>query len=552
VSAVPHPLAAAAASMLYAKGGNAADAAVAAAFALAVVEPHSSGVAGQAHILVRDGGSGSIEAIDAYSVAPRQATADMYRWKPSPTQGDYRFLTADDANMIGHRAVAVPGALLGWCDLHRRYARLPLRDAMRVAIELARDGFAIDRHLAAAIGEQAEKLGRCPASRRLWFGPEGRPLAEGDIVVQEDLARTLDQIADEGSDALYRGSIGRALIAEMGCGGGIITSEDLARGDAEILRVRRPVESGVDGWQLSTPPPPAAGGAAVALILKLIESLAPPLDDDLIVVVVEVLRVALDQRTVLLGRSDAGLCTERQPEQLEQFLSAAHVLDRSREVRRRLEQREAGRGLPSTALRESGIADNEETTHHSHLDSDGNCVVVTQSLGDAFGSGVTVPGSGLLLNNAMKLFDPRPGRPNAIGPFRKMLSSMAPTILTRDDGRLLALGSPSGTRIISAVAQTVVNRLWRGETLADAVVRPRVHLSGDEIEAEGNLPENERAALARWGYDVRYGDSWDDWFGAVQAVERLAGGGLIGAADPRRSAAVVHQHARQAIRQGGG
>jgi gamma-glutamyltranspeptidase/glutathione hydrolase len=390
------------------------------------------------------------------------------------------------------------------------------------------------------LSKHADKLGRFPASRRVWFKDATHPLRAGDRIVQTDLARTLEQIADEGPDTLYRGQVGRAFIAEVECGGGIITSDDLERAYDEILQVRQPVQCYFNGWHLYGAPPPTAGGTLVSFIMMLFEPLAPEFEDDTIVVLAEALRIGLSKRSAFFGRPDLS------PEDTEQFLSRSHLRACTDEVREQLGIRLGKGTTPTTVPQRLGVT-NEETTHHSHLDSAGNCVVCTQSLGDGFGSGVTVEGCGLLLNNAMKLFDPQPNRPNAIAPFRKMLSSMSPTILMRDDGSILGLGSPSGTRIISAVSQTLVNHLWRDDALPDAVARPRIHVSDDQLEAEANLPENERATLARYGYEVRYLDRWNDWFGAVQAVKRTSGADLIGAADPRRNGTVIRYDTRQAI-----
>lgn len=540
VSAVSRPLAGAAAAMMFAEGGNAVDAAVATAFALTVVEPQNSGIAGQAFILVRNGASGRIEAIDAYSVAPQAASDDMYEWVPSPTQGDYRFHTVNQANTVGHLAVAIPGSLLGWCDLHQRFARLSLWDALRPAITFARDGFIVDERLAAVLRKHVNKLALFPASRRIWFKDGERPLRAGETVIQTDLARTLEQIADGQADILYRGEVAQALCAQMQRAGGIITRDDLERAHEEILCIRQPIETDFDGWHLYGAPPPTAGGALVSFILRMLELLVSRIDDDFIVALAEVLQFAFSKRAEVFGQCDL------RPRDMEQFLSRSYLLESAAEVRKRLDMR-ISRARPLAAAPQELDNACEETTHHSHLDSAGNCVLCTQSLGDEFGSGVTLPGYGLLLNNAMKLFDPRPNRPNSIAPFRKMLSSMSPTILTKNDGNLLGLGSPSGTRIISAVTQTLVNRLWRGEALADAVARPRIHFSGDRLKAEANLPECDRAALARYGYEVCYLHSWNDWFGAVQAIERTLGENILGAADPRRSGTVIYHEAREAV-----
>ena len=532
ISATSHPLAAAAAGLQYSRGGNAADAAVAAAFALTVVEPQHSGIAGQCHILVRDGHGGRIEAIDAYSVAPESAMADMYTWVPSPTQGDYRFHTIGEKNTIGHLSVAVPGALLGFCALHKKYGSIPLQHVLQPAIMYAREGFAIDHFLAEALSRQEAKLSQFPATRRIWFGRGGQPQKEGDLVVQDDLANTLELIAEDGAAVLYEGSVGKSICAEMTKEGGIIDQDDLLRAFKELLKFRGPVQSTVDQWRIYGPPPPSAGGILIGFLLGILGAAFPDISREFPVALVEALKITFHKRTQFFGRDDPDSLAWRE------LFARSNLENQAEELRTRVKARMRREKLYPD--REFGSNPEEEnTSHHSHLDTDGNCVVCTQSLGDKFGSGITVPGTGLILNNAMKIFDPRPGKPNSIAPFKKMLSSMSPLILIAENGSILALGSPSGTRIISAVSQTLINHIWRHETLEQAVSHTRIHISGDRVEAEEDLPAAEKQILEECGYEVDFFDAGDDWFGAVQIVKLDSRGTLSGAADARRNGTVI-------------
>ncbi len=532
ISATSHPLAAAAAGLQYARGGNAADASVAAAFALTVVEPQHSGIAGQCHILVRDGHGGRIEAIDAYSVAPKSATADMYTWVPSPTQGDYRFHTVDEKNTIGYLSVAVPGALLGFCSLHKKYGGIPLKQVLQPAITYAREGFAIDRFLAEALCSQEAKLSQFPDTRRIWFGRGDQPKKEGDLVVQEDLASTLELVSEGGASVLYEGPVGQSICAELIKKGGIIDQDDLLRAFKKLLKFRSPVQSTVDDWRIYGPPPPSAGGILIGFLLGILGAASPDISREFPVALLEALKITFHKRTQFFGRGDPDSLAWRE------LFARSNLESQAEELRSRVKARVMG----EKSYFDGEFAANtgeENTSHHSHLDVEGICVVCTQSLGDKFGSGITVPGTGLILNNAMKLFDPRPGKPNSIAPFKKMLSSMSPLILTHEDGSILALGSPSGTRIISAVAQTLINHIWRHDTLAQAVSRPRIHLSGDQVEAEADLPAAEKQILEECGYEINFFHAGDDWFGAVQVVKLDSRGTLSGAADARRNGAVI-------------
>ena len=532
ISATSHPLATAAAGLQYARGGNAADAAVAAAFALTVVEPQHSGIAGQCHILIRDSHGGRTEAIDAYSVAPKSAMADMYTWVPSPTQGDYRFQTVGEENTIGYLSVAVPGALLGFGALHKKYGSLPLKQVLQPAITYAREGFAIDRFLAEALRSQEAKLSQFPETRRIWFGEGDRPKKEGDLAVQEDLASTLELISEGGASVLYEGSVGQSICAELIKKGGIIERSDLIQTSKELLRFRDPVESDFGGWRIYGPPPPSAGGILVGFLLGLIEAAYSGIGKEFPAAFVEALRITFQERIRFCGWDDLDSLAWKE------LLAGSNLADHAQILKTRVQARVMGE--KSYFDGEFAVNEGEEnTSHHSHLDVEGICVVCTQSLGDKFGSGITVPGTGLILNNAMKLFDPRPGKPNSIAPLKKMLSSMSPLILTHEDGSILALGSPSGTRIISAVAQTLINHIWRHDTLAQAVSRPRIHLSGDQVEAEADLPAAEKQILEDCGYGIDFFDACDAWFGAVQVVKQDSRGALSGAADARRNGAVM-------------
>lgn len=533
VSAVSHPLAATASAKTYALGGNAADAAVAAAFALTVVEPQSSGVAGQAHILVYDSASGKFEAIDAYAMAPEASKSDMYRWKSSDTQGDYRFHTVNEANTVGYQAVAIPGALLGWYHLHKQYGRLPFSTVIEPAVHLAREGFEMDQRLADKVLRNVDKLVQFPSTQKIWFREEKHPLEAGDLVTQSDFARTLELIARDGPEVFYRGVIAEAIARELR-GKGIMTTRDLEYAYDNLLQTGSPIVDSFRGWQINGHALCTAGGTLVIFVLRLLEELSSELDDEFIVLFIETLRVAYRARLDTFGHGPISL------EDIEILLSDSNIAQAAIKVRDAIEKYEAH---SSNSLPRKSYSPGENTTHHSHLDSDGNCVVCTQSLGDQFGSGVTVPGFGLLLNNAMKLFDPRPGSHNSIAPFRKMLSSMAPIILTGSDDSMIGLGSPSGTRIISAVSQVLINHLWREYSLPKAVSSPRVHLSGENVEYEANLSMTERSALSKRGYPMRELTSLNDWFGSVQIVNRKPDGDLSGVSDPRRNGAAIFYNA---------
>ncbi|MGI5837876.1 MAG: gamma-glutamyltransferase, partial [Chloroflexota bacterium] len=483
-SALPDPLAAAACSWTYARGGNAADAAVAAAFALAVVEPDMSGLGGQAHIVVRDGRTGQIEAIDAYSIAPSEANESMFEWEGSSTQGEFLFKTVGDKNTNGHLSIAVPGALLGWNYVHKKYGTLPLDVLLEPAIGYAEQGFPVNRRLAVAIQDNLDRISGFPESRELLLDTYGKPKTEGSWLKQSALARTLKLIARNGVSVFYEGEVARSLVREMEKGGGIIRIDDLGNALRNLLRVVPPVEGKYRGASFFSAPPPSAGGGMLSRILAVLDKFdMVQLEEQGVCALAEVFRLSFAKRAEVFGQPTVG------PETISAFCSEQAVAAEVAEVTRRL------KGLQSGDVIVRRVVQEEQTTHHSHMDSNGTCVALTQSLGSQFGSCVMVPEYGIFLNNAMKLFDARPGKPNCIAPGRKMLSSMSPTIVMKDGQPRLVLGSPMGTRIISAVAQVIVNVYGRGLPLWEAISRPRIDFSTGELMAEDNLDENEKEAL---------------------------------------------------------
>lgn len=524
------------------RGGTAVDAAVATGVALAVVEPAWSHLGGQGVMLVRMAAEHETVALDFYACAPGAAQPAMYRWIESPTQGDYRFWTEGDLNTTGGRSVCIPGNVCGWVDAHRRWGRLPLATVLGPAIGYAEDGVPLTARLAAAVAEHRERLQRSPAAADVFLRPDGTSKGAGEVVVQPHLVRTLELLARGGIDAFYEGEIARAIVACVQTDGGILTLDDLARYPAELYRVQSPDHVRFRGHAVQCAPRQAA-----ALLLHLVALLDgidlrayAPLAPEKLHLVIEAMKLAFAERTCHIG-DDAFVNVP-----ITGLLNPAYA-----QLRRALIDSERanfpGPGNPwpfqpdppdprkLTVAIPSDPGQEGCTTHHSHVDRWGNFASVTQSLGDQFGSAVMVPGYGFFLNNAMKLFDPRPGlRASSIAPYKRPMAPW-PTLLLRDGMAVMALGSPSGTRIPNAIAQVLVNVLDHGMDLAAAIECPRVHWSGHELEAESDLPEETRQGLSHLGHRVEYRARRSPWFGAVQAVARDPETGVCrGAADPRR------------------
>jgi len=547
VSSSSDPRATAAGVQALLAGGNAVDAAVATAFALAVHEPAMSHLGGQGNMLVHMAKTRETVAIDFYACAPGAVEPDMYEWIPGPTQGDYRFNTRDELNTVGALAVAIPGNVCGWITAQRRWGQLPLEEVVAPAVRDAQSGSRATARTAAFISEHRDRLARFEASATLFLHPDGQPLVEGEAIFQPDLAETMRLIGSTGIESFYRGSLAEKIVDHVQACGGILTLEDLERYPSELMWVREPDWIDFRGHRIAGATP-----ASSALLFNLLGVLDSVILDNTKQrpteqhhFIIEAMKLAFAERSQHIGDHTqvnvpfAGLTS---PE----YTQSRRALIRSDGPSF------PGPGNPWNYQDEGPDPDKIShvtqdppapmagTTHHSHVDRWGNFVSMSQSLGDAFGSCVTVPGTGIILNNAMKLFDPRPGiRPAGIASFKRPMAPW-PTMVFKGEQAIIALGSPSGTRIPNAIAQVLISILVHDMELQDAVNRPRVHWSGHELEVEGDLPTDVCRGLEAIGHQVKYRSPKSPWFGAVQVVSRDPGTGICrGAADPRRAGAAA-------------
>ncbi len=545
LSSSSHPLASAAGAQMLLRGGNAVDAALATAFALVVCEPAMSHLGGQGTMLIQLEGESEATGIDGYPTAPAAARPDMYEWIESPTQGGYRFWTKGDLNTTGALAVAVPGAIAAWLYAHRRWATLPLQTLAAPAVAYAREGVPMTRRMALFTAEARERLARFPASAALFLHPDGSPLEEGDVVTQPDLARTIDLIVDGGEAVFHRGEIARAIVDCVRGESGILTLDDLDRYPREQFRVLEPQCAPFREYEVVVSPP--SSSATLLPLLRLLDGFPlvayDPLDSARLHLLAECMKRAFADRVPYTG--DHAFVDIP----LEGLVSAAYADQRRAEIDPGhatfpgpgdpwAYSRTRRPGTPAGA----GLVDNPSacTTHHVHADRWGGLVSWTQTQGDAFGSAMVVPGYGFLLNNAMKLFDPRPGGSNSIAPGKRPGTAPCPTLVRKGGRPVMALGSPSGTRIINAIAQTLANVLDHHRCLQAAVELPRIHWSGDEFEVEADIPTATLDALRSMGHTLEVRNAKSPWFGAVQAVAWEPDLGIAhGAADPRRQGAVA-------------
>ena len=439
-------------------GGNAVDAAVAVALALAVTYPPAGNIGGGGFMMIHPA-DGPPVCIDYRETAPGTATATMF---------------ADSSETLGHRVVGVPGTLRGLELAHRKWGRLPWRDLVALAIELAEKGFALDRGLADSLNEIVRDSQRFSELRRVFGARSEAGWRAGDTLIQPDLAETLRQVAEHGAETLYSGAVAERLLAEMRAGGGLIESADLR---AYQAREREPIHGVFRGYDIFAPPPPSSGGVCLVQMLKVLEAIdlrsqvrgsIPAIHFE-----IEAMRRAFLDRALYLGDPD--------------FTSIPAFLTSKEYAKKLADSIDPDRASSSAELApEITLAgEGSSTTHFSVIDGQGMAVANTYTLEQSYGSRVIPRGAGFLLNNEMGDFNWRPGhtdrsgkigtKPNQIAPGKRMLSSQTPTIVAKDGKVVLVTGSPGGRTIINTVLGVLLNTLEFGQDARSAVDAPRFH-----------------------------------------------------------------------------
>jgi gamma-glutamyltranspeptidase/glutathione hydrolase len=506
-----------------AAGGNAVDAAIATGFALAVTYPTAGNIGGGGFMVIRFH-DGRTTAFDFRERAPAAARPEMF----TDPGGAY----SSRQHHNSHLSVGVPGTVAGLALAHERYGRLAWADLVAPAQQLAAEGFPLTQGLARSLEGALRSFRSYPASRQK-FSRDGVPYKEGEVWAQPDLARTLERIRLQGRDGFYRGETARLIAEEMRRGGGLITEADLAD---YVAKERTPVTGTYRGFEIIGMCPPSSGGTALIEMLNILEGydLAELGHNSPVYLhhVTEAMRRAFRDRALYLADTDYATVP------IEHLISKTYAA----ELRAGIDPVRAGSSAPADlALPE----ESPETTHISIVDADGNAVSMTYTLEAGYGSKITVPGAGFLLNNEMGDFNGKPGltdergligtEPNLARPGQRMLSSMTPTILVRD-GRLYAvIGSPGGRTIINTVLQVILNIVDFRMDITDAVAAARIHHQWlpdtISIESDGVSPETVQA-LEAMGYLVRMGGQQ----GHANCIVIDARTGLrIGAADPRQS-----------------
>ena len=509
-------------------GGNAVDAAVTAAFSLAVTQPRSGNIGGGGFMLISSEKNDEVVAIDYREKAPALATVDMFLDKKGNADSN--------VSRYSHLAAGVPGTVAGLAMALEKYGTISLKEAIAPAIKLARDGFIVTPRFRDGRKQKEEMLKKWPSSKKLFYKADGSYYEPGDLFVQKDLAATLTRISENGITEFYQGKTAELLVAEMAKHGGLISMEDMKNYSPDV---RSPVHGTYRGYDIYSMSPPSSGGTHIVQILNILEEY--PIGEyghnsaQTIHLMAEAMKLAYADRSYYLGDEDfvkvplKGLTSKEYAATLKEKINPAKATESSVIA--------PGKVIPY---------ESNETTHFSIVDKFGNAVSNTYTINFSYGSGIVVEGAGFLLNNEMDDFSAKPGVPNAYGllggeankiePNKRMLSSMSPTIVKQEGKNFLVTGSPGGSRIITTTLQVIMNVIDHGLNIQSSVAAPRIHHQWlpDELRIEEGISPDTVQALGEMGHTVKQKTA----MGAIQSI-MVKDGMMYGGADPRRSTALA-------------
>lgn len=504
------------------QGGNAVDAAVAVGYALAVTHPQAGNLGGGGFMMLRTK-EGKTVAIDFREMAPEQATRDMFL--------DGEGNPDAKKSLTSHLASGTPGTVAGFSLALEKYGTLPLNKVIQPAIKLAQDGFIINSALADDLKTYGSEVLPHHANSKAIFWKDGEPLKQGEKLVQTNLAKSLTLIAQNGPDAFYKGAIAEQIADEMHHNGGLLSKADLANYKAVE---RTPISGEYRGYEVFSMPPPSSGGIHIVQILNILENFDLHKygfgSADAMQLMAEAEKQAYADRSEYLGDPD--------------FVKVPwQALTNKAYAKSIAERIDLNKAKPSSEIKPGKLApyESNQTTHFSVVDKDGNAVAVTYTLNTTFGTGIVAGNTGILMNNEMDDFSAKPGVPNvyglvggdanAVGPKKRPLSSMSPTIVVKDGKTWLVTGSPGGSRIITTVLQMVVNTVDFGMNVAEATNAPRFHHQWlpDELRVEKGFSPDTLKLLEGKGQKVVLKEA----MGSTQSIMVGPDGTLYGASDPR-------------------
>lgn len=515
-------------------GGNAVDAAVAVGYALAVVYPTAGNLGGGGFMTIRLK-DGRTTFLDFRERAPLAATKTMYL----DAKGDI----VPRASLDGYLAVGTPGSVMGFETAREKYGTKKREELIAPALKYAGEGFTLEQGDTASFAGSAKRLAKDEEAAKIFLKAGGSPYSPGEKLVQPDLAAVLQSISEKGPDAFYKGAPADAIVKASQAKGGILAKEDF---EQYKVRELKPIECNYRGYDIISSPPPSSGGVIICEILNVLEGY--PLSylgygsAEAVHIMVEAMRYAYVDRNAALG----------DPDFIDNPVSKLLDKNYAKEIRAKIDPYRAG---TSANLKPLGGKESTETTHYSVIDDEGNAVAVTYTLNGSFGAGVVAPGTGVLLNNEMDDFTSKPGVPNlyglvqgeanAIAPKKTPLSSMSPTIVTKDGKPFMVIGSPGGSRIITITLEAILNVVDFGMDISQAVNAPRIHHQWQPdtvyLEPFALSPDTEKA-LAEMGYKLAGGNGAPVWGQAagilvggksLAAIEKGGGARYNGAMDSR-------------------
>jgi len=514
-----HPIASSAGIDILKQGGNAVDAAIATAFALSIAEPNASGIGGGGFIIIKMADQNESIMIDYREMAPAKATAESYY----ETEISFKKLTqATNPTSIG-----VPGLVAAAELALKQYGTMSFDQVLAPSIKLCREGIPVSEKLHGMISDNYEKILQYPAATVIYLS-ESFPLEPGSMLKNIDLSNTFDKIVDHGAKVFYEGEIASAIVKAIKDYGGIIELSDMK---AYAAKLRKPVIGSYRNFQIISAAPPTSGGTHLIELLNIMEQFDVKKlghnSAQFIHVFSEAMKMIYADKAVNMA----------DPDFFSIPVDSLTNKNYAQKLRNRIEPTKArfDYSPPNLAIPESG-----STSHLSVVDDQGNIVALTQSINSFFGSGLVAAGTGILLNNHLSDFDDQPGRPNSIAPHKRPTSSIAPTIILKDGKPFMTLGSPGATRIISALAQVIMNVIDFGMSMDEAIEAPRVHCLNKVLHLEGRISQDTRAKLEKMGHTIKVHPDFDNYFGGAQAILIDPETGILyGGADSRRDGVAI-------------